>query len=91
MWVASLSQELVHRHEAGTGTATGVDVLGSRFRVLLDGYAGVAPVPEQHAIIACTSAALLRRAVDPFRLRQPAWSEGIASRMELVEQLVARR
>ena len=86
-----LSQELVHRHEAGTGPATGIDAWGSRFRVLLDGYAQVAPVPERHAIIACTLAALLRRAVDPFRLRHPAWSEGIACRMELIDQLMAGR
>ena len=86
-----LSQELVNRHGAGTGRAPGIDPVVTSFRVLVDGYARAAPVPERPAIVACTLAALLRRAVDPFRLRHPAWSEGIASRMELVEQLMASR
>jgi Ser/Thr protein kinase RdoA (MazF antagonist) len=86
-----LSQELVHRHEAGTGRATGIDALSARFQALLDGYALVAPVPEREAIMACALAALFRRAVDPFRQRHPAWSEGVARRLELLEQLLASR
>jgi hypothetical protein len=86
-----LSQELVHRHETDGGVATGIDALGARFQALLDGYALVAPVPQRDAIMACTLAALLQRAVDPFRQRRPAWSESVARRLELVEQLLTSR
>ena len=79
-----LSQEVVH-HQTTGGEAT--DDLNVRFEGLLDGYAAVVRCPGRHAIIACTLAALLRRAVDPVRQCHPGWTEGVARRVELVEQL----
>jgi aminoglycoside phosphotransferase (APT) family kinase protein len=56
---------------------------------LLDGYP--APVPTGRALDLAVAAALLRRAVEPFRLRRPNWPDEVDLTVELAAELAARR
>lgn len=44
---------------------------------LLEGYAGVAPLPDPEEVAVHTSAHLLRRAAEPFRAARPDWEQQV--------------
>ena len=61
---------------------------GIGLQPLLDGYQSLHRPPDDRDILACTLAALLRRAVEPFRQHHPEWPSRIARRIDLVEYLL---
>lgn len=50
-----------------------------------DGYAAARGAVSERALAVCTAAALLRTAVDPFRRREPRWSEAVRAALGAAE------
>lgn len=58
---------------------------------MLAGYRGPAPVPTGRPLDLAVAAALLRRAVEPFRLRRPGWPDEVDLTVERAVELAAGR
>jgi tRNA A-37 threonylcarbamoyl transferase component Bud32 len=59
------------------------------YAALLEGYRAAAPGEPANRLGTFTAAALLRRAVEPFRLRDPRWPEANAAILDEAEAMVA--
>jgi len=79
---AALARDTVLGH-VSAGRAT------SWLEALHEGYADVLPLPAQDRLAVHTAAHLLRRAVEPFRLRQTAdWPEAVRELLSQARQIV---
>lgn len=88
-WLAHALAHACLTSESGVGPHTLIDHAWTQAAPLFRGYRAESGRPiREKAVAASTALALLGRAAEPFRTRQPAWPAAVASILEVAQALL---